>query len=189
MNVRPLPLDVQKFLAAHHSPDKLITHLQLVHDTCCRLLDGLNIQFPHLSLDHDMIRFGAAIHDAGKILHQNEIDGPGHRHEEDGPELLIANGFKPECARFAQTHGAWETDRDLNLEDLLVALSDAVWKGSRIDTLETLVAQAIAAKTGLEEWDVYLKVDTVLSDIARRGDERLSLQSRGREAAENRDQS
>jgi len=39
-----------------------------------------------------------------------------------------------------------------------------------------LTAKEIARQTGLEVWDVYLKLDEILSQIADRADERLAWQ-------------
>ena len=45
-------------------------------------------RWPVLSVDHEAVLYGAATHDIGKVLHPNELDGPGNEHEKDGPALL-----------------------------------------------------------------------------------------------------
>lgn len=179
MNIRPLPRLVSDFLTAKNAPERLVRHLQIVHDTCFQLLDELNRKFQGLNTDNDAIRSGAALHDAGKLLHPKELYCPGRLHEEDGPEYLTENGFSPEIARFSQTHGMWDHDSSLPLDDLLVALSDAVWKGARIESLETLISQRIASQTGLEVWDCWMKLDEILTEVAQEADKRLAFQGDG----------
>ena len=123
-----------------------------------------------------MVRFGAATHDIGKVLHQNELDGHGSRHEEDGPNLLLEYGYTPEQSRFARTHGSWRTEPDLTVEDLLVALADTCWKGQRESELETMIATMISQQLGLESWEVFLALDDVLEEVTCRAEERLALQ-------------
>ena len=71
----------------------------------------------------------------GKIIHVDEMSGPGHRHELAGERLLIAQGISEKVARFCVTHAAWD-DSDRTVEDLLVALADKLWKGKREEGLE-----------------------------------------------------
>jgi len=149
-----------------------------VHDAAVEIVEGLRQQFPTLSFDEEAVLFGAATHDIGKILHPAELTGPGKRHEEDGPALLEHHGVPPELARFARTHGAW-SDETLPLEDLLVALADAVWKGQRLEALEAQVVDRIGENTDIEPWEVFDKFDGLLEEIAAHGDERLAWQQKG----------
>ena len=110
-----------------------------------------------MAFDADAVCFGAATHDLGKVLHPDELTGSGKRHEKDGPGLLEAHGVPSEQARFARTHGTW--NEESLLEDLLVALSDAVWKGQRVEDLEGFVVQRIAEQTGQEKWEVFSALD------------------------------
>jgi hypothetical protein len=130
------------------APSLLVRHLILVHAAAVELLDGLHAAFPDLVVDCGAVLLGASLHDIGKVLHPGELTGPGNQHERDGPGLLIENGVPPRLARFARTHGRW---RDVNdLEDLFVAVADNVWRGRRVDELETKVALIVAAATGVE---------------------------------------
>lgn len=168
----PLPADAQQLCDKLKAPARLVAHLRLVHDVAAQIVVGLEEKFPTLEFDGDAVRFGAATHDLGKVLHPNELTEPGKNHEEDGPGLLEAHGITPELARFARTHGAWNGES--LLEDLLVALSDAVWKGQRIDDLEGFVVQRIAEQTGHEKWAVFSALDLLLTEIASEGQARLA---------------
>ena len=177
MKLRHLPNRVLDLFQRQNPPSRLIRHHELVHDACCMLLEAVQARFPGLPIDHDLVLLGAAIHDAGKLVHRDEISGPGHQHEEDGPAFLVERGFEPVEARFAMTHGRWGEEPNTPLEDLLVALSDEIWKGGRNDRLESRVSQAIADETGLMVWEVYLWLDQVLVEIAEDADGRLAYQA------------
>jgi hypothetical protein len=149
----------------------LIRHHELVvaagEDLVARLERELGIR-----CDHARALLGCALHDAGKIRHPEEQHQPGHAHETAGEALLVAAGVPPIVARHAVTHASWATaDRDL--EDLLVALADKVWKGVREPDLENRVVREIAALTRREVWDVFGVVDSIVEDIAASGTERL----------------
>jgi hypothetical protein len=174
MIVLPLPRDVVQLLDTLRAPPLLVRHLILVHTAAAELLDRLAASFPGLVVDHHAVLFGAAVHDAGKTLHPEELTGPGSRHELDGPGLLIQHGITPRLARFSRTHGRWrETD---DLEDLLIALADNIWCGRRVEELETKVAAVLAATTGQEKWSAWAKLDAICGEIASKGEERLTWQ-------------
>ena len=175
---RPLPPVAQKLCQNLDAPLRLVAHLTLVHDAAVGIVKGLRQRFPTLSFDEEAVLFGAASHDFGKVLHPAELTGPGSRHEDDGPGLLERHCVSPQLARFARTHGAWSRE-GLPIEDLLVALADTIWKGQRLDTLEAKVVARIAETTGMEQWDVFDKLDGLLNEIATQGDERLAWQQKG----------
>ena len=177
MKLRPLPNRVLDLFQRQNPPSRLIRHHELVHDACCTLLEALQDRFPGLQVNRDLVALGSAIHDAGKLIHPEEISGPGQQHEVDGPAFLVERGFEPVEARFAMTHGRWGEEPNTPLEDLLVALSDEIWKGSRNDRLESRVSQAIADETGLMVWEVYAWLDLVLNEIAEGADRRLAYQA------------
>jgi len=172
---RPLPRDVQRLCAELYAQARLIRHLTLVHDVALGLVEGVREKFPDLEFDGDAVCFGAASHDLGKVRHPNELTGPGRQHEEDGPALLEEHGVPRHLARFAETHGEWSR-RDVALEDLLVALSDCIWKGERLEELVRQVIDRVAAQTSTEEWKVFSELDTLLEEIGSQGDERLAWQ-------------
>lgn len=157
------------------APPRLVAHLTIVHDVAGELVNAIEEYFPNLTVDTDSVRFGAATHDLGKVKHRSELDGPGDQHEDAGPTLLEEQGIPEQLARFAKTHGAWSRE-ELPLEDLLVALADAVWKGQRIEQLEKQVVEQIADRTEKERWEVFSALDGVLEKIACRGEERLAWQ-------------
>ena len=171
----PLPAEAQRLCHELKAPPRLVAHLRLVHDVAAQIVVGLKKQFPTMEFDGDAVCFGAAIHDWGKVLHPDELVGPGTRHEEDGPRLLEAHGVPSELARFACTHGTWNDE--MLMEDLLVALSDAVWKGQRIDDLEAFIVQRIAKQTGQEKWAVFSALDLLLTEITLLGEARLAWQA------------
>lgn len=121
--------------------------------------------------------WGAATHDLGKALVPAELSGPGREHEAVGRRWLEEQGVAPALARFAETHGtAWDEGEDL--EDLLVALADAVWKGSRVDRLEARVVAALSRESGAPGWEVFGELDSLLEKIAAVGHLRLEVQGR-----------
>lgn len=177
ISLRLLPTEAEKLCRTLNAPARLIAHLTLVHDAACDLVAGLQQQFPTLAFDCDAVLFGAATHDLGKVLHLNEITGHGNQHEADGPSLLVQNGVSAASARFTRTHTRWN-EPDIAIEDLLVALADSIWKGKRHDDLEQLVVGWIAVAIKIEPWDVWLRLDEILTAIAERADERLAMQRR-----------
>jgi putative nucleotidyltransferase with HDIG domain len=172
---RPLPENARRLLVELNVPPTLLAHLTIVHDVSCDLLQALDRHFPSLEIDREAIRYGAATHDVGKISYPEELGGPGHQHEQVGTELLERHGVPTDLARFARTHGIWDRS-DMPLEDLLVALSDELWKGGRNDGLENLVVEKMAEMLGKEKWLVFCVVDRTCSEIAAHGLDRLSLQ-------------
>tara|TARA_R110002095_G_scaffold6094_3_gene12731 strand:- start:123 stop:668 length:546 start_codon:yes stop_codon:yes gene_type:complete len=174
---RPLPEDVQRLCTKLNCPPLLFSHLTLVFDVSVDLVHKLRQKFPDLEFDHEAVCFGAATHDFGKIQHSNELTGPGCQHEVAGPALLKEHGVEPRLSRFTRTHGSW-LQEELPLEDLLVALSDCVWKGQRLEELERQVIGRIATQTNSEQWEVFSKLDGLLEEITAQGDERLAWQQK-----------
>jgi hypothetical protein len=95
-----------------------------------------------------------------------ELSEPGSAHEEAGYELLLWQGFDEELARFARTHAAWN-HADVQVEDLLVSVSDKVWKGKRVDDLEQLLIDVLASATGRSKWETFMELDDVLGHLPR----------------------
>lgn len=178
MQLRDLPDDAKQLLTTLNAPPRLIAHLTLVHDAAFEILDAFQAQWPDLKIVRDAVLFGAATHDAGKCLHTNELTGPGNQHETDGPGLLEQYGVSAERSRFARTHGAWNKEPDLALEDFIVALADNCWKGSRNEALESKVAERIAPLLGIETWDAFMGLDEIVVQVASGGEERLAWQCR-----------
>jgi len=176
VDIRDLPDDARQILETLHAPARLVAHLTLVHDVAADLIRALRTRWPDLPVDHEAVLLGAATHDIGKVQHLNELEGPGHDHEKDGPSLLERLGIPPERARFSRTHGTWKQEADLKCEDLLVALADTSWKGQRDDELEKLLASRIASLQGIEKWEAFMALDEMLERVAGAADERLAWQ-------------
>jgi len=126
--------------------DRLLTHLELVGeaaDELVRVYQQLGVP-----IDVTLVELGVAVHDAGKIIHRNELDGPGSLHENTGREMLLELGVQPEVAECCVSHGAWQGPR-VSLEGRSVALADNLWKGKRVAELELAVIDGVAARLGL----------------------------------------
>jgi hypothetical protein len=165
--------DAIALLRSLSAPPQLVQHHRLVVEAASELLQGLQQLFPRFTFNSKLVLLGTALHDAGKILHQNEITGGGNRHEHDGETMLLSLGVSPEIAKFCRTHARWSS-QDAAVEDLLVALADTLWKGSRKEKLEAGVIAAIAQRTGKDFWDIFIPADSLFEEIADRGSERLS---------------
>lgn len=172
---RPLSEEIQQVLRQLDVCPRLAAHLSLVHDAALEIVTGLAQHFPELQFDQHAVCFGAATHDLGKVLHPNELTGPGNLHENDGPGLLERQGVPSQLARFTRTHGAWDREQ-LEIEDLLVALADTIWKGQRIGSLEDLIVTRISQTTGEARWEVFGTLDEIVTVITEKGDERLEYQ-------------
>ena len=173
---RPLPGEALRVCAALQAPPRLIAHLTLVHDTAVRLVAKFQQAFPEVELDTASILFGAATHDIGKSTYTEELIGPGKSHEAKGVDLLRKAGASEEMSRFAFTHGNWDRDAELQLEDLLVALADNCWKGKRVPELETLIVNCLVSATGKAEWEAFAILDDILVNLSEDADKRLAWQ-------------
>lgn len=165
--------DAIALLLSLSAPQKLVQHHRLVVEAAQELVKGLQQLFPRFAFDSKLVLIGAALHDAGKVLHHNEIRGAGNRHEREGEKILLSLGVSPEIARFCRTHAQW-TSKDATVEDWLVALADTLWKGCRKQKLEASVIAAIAERTAHDFWDIFIPVDSLFEAIADKGQERLS---------------
>lgn len=172
MGVSPRTVsEVEDLLQRLGAPPRLVTHLRLVGEAADMILQHLDTM--GVPLDVHLVRLGVAVHDAGKILHPAEMDGAGAQHEPDGERLLLANGVAPQLARCCLSHARW-AEMDCSFEELLVALADKLWKGSRYAELERRVIEAVAVKLGKDAWDVFIEVDTLCENVAAGGADRLA---------------
>jgi putative nucleotidyltransferase with HDIG domain len=169
----PLPPAAAALLAELAAPPRLVAHLTLVHAAALALADGVAAAWPSLAFDREVVRLGAAIHDVGKVVYPEELSGPGAHHEAAGEALLLAHGLPPALARFARTHGGPDRAPDATLEDWLVMLADAAWKGARPAQVEEALCQAISRATGVAPWEVYLTLDGIVGKIVAGADARL----------------
>ncbi|MEP6861634.1 MAG: HD domain-containing protein [Deltaproteobacteria bacterium] len=161
------PQDALDLLRSLGAVPWLVRHHELVVEAAGLLVAGLS----GVRFDRGAVLIGAALHDAGKIIHPDEMSAPGHHHEQAGRDLLLAHGVAAELARFCVTHAAWQ---DGSLEDQLVALADKLWKGKRDEALERVVVDEIATASGKERWEVFERVDALCETIAADGDDRLA---------------
>lgn len=141
-------------------------------EAAVELCDALE-QKLKLRFDRRLVLLGAALHDAGKTVHRDEMSAPGHRHEAAGRALLLQRGVDAKIARFCVTHAAWNSP-DCELEDLLVALADKLWKGKREDSLEKTVLERVATLSGRDAWQVFDGLDAICERVASRGEGRLA---------------
>ncbi len=149
---------------------RLIHHARMVTEAANVLLKELRAL--GVPVDDRVVLFGAALHDAGKILHPEELSKPGSLHEQAGEAMLMARGVELAIARCCASHGAWNSP-DISLEERLVALADKLWKGKREEALELLVIDEIANRLNGTRWKVFEQLDTAFEEIAARGSERL----------------
>jgi HD superfamily phosphodiesterase len=152
------------------APPRLLAHAGLVAEAAEPLLTEL--QRRHVRLDADFVRVAAVLHDAGKILHPEELQDSGSEHEAAGERLLLAEGVAPALARCCMSHAQWER-MACSLEELLVALADHLWKGERKAELERRVIERIAERTGQAFWALFVELDTCFEAIAAGGTGRL----------------
>jgi HD domain len=174
--LRPLPDRVNELLETLDAPPRLGAHLRAVHDVAWRLTQALADQFPQLTFDREAVLFGAATHDIGKTDHIGELFGPGSAHEQAGYQILLHHGIEEGLARFARTHGSWQSS-ELGIEDLMVSVADKIWKGKRVTDLEQKVVDWIVDSTGREPWQAFMELDDILDRLAADADQRLAFQA------------
>lgn len=162
--------DAYRLLRRLGANDRLICHVQLVGEAADALIKAYRAL--GLACDVQWIELGAAIHDAGKILHPAELDGPGAQHEPAGMALMLEHGVQPHVARCCVSHAAWQDEAN-SFEERSVALADKLWKGKREAPLELLVIDHAAALLQADRWDVFAQLDSVFEDIAAGASDRL----------------
>lgn len=163
--------DAQLLLESLDAPIRLLTHLRLVGEAADLLIQKLEAL--GVGIDAELVRLGAAVHDAGKIIHPAELSGEGNLHERAGEELLLSHDVQSEIARCCVSHARYETMK-VSLEELLVALSDKLWKGKREENLELRVIDEAAMRLGKDRWDVFSELDSCFEKIASDGESRLA---------------
>jgi len=162
--------EAYEFLADLGANRRLLQHVRLVGEAAELLIELLNQT--GLTFNRELVRLGVAFHDVGKILHPEEQHQSGNQHEASGQGLLISHGVSPEIARCCQSHGQWQI-MECSLEELLVALSDKLWKGKREEKLEKKVIEEVAERLRVDFWTVAMDLDSGFEMIASQGTERL----------------
>lgn len=153
------------------APRRLFKHLQLVGEVGGEVtskLDDLGVQY-----DKRFIQVGIAVHDAGKIVHPNELKGGGNLHEAAGEKLLLEHGVDAKIARCCRSHAQYAS-MSVSFEELIIALADTLWKGSRDADLELRIIDGVAARLKTDRWDLFEVLDSLFEEIAADGVERLS---------------
>ncbi len=152
------------------APECLFVHVKLVGEALEEIIGFLSKY--NLPIDYNFARLGVVLHDAGKIVNPLEFSDSGNKHESEGNMLLLENGVAPELAQCCISH-AQHDGKDCSIEELLVALSDSLWKGTRVEKLELKIVDKIAALMGKERWDIFLKLDDCFESVASSGSIRL----------------
>ncbi|WP_159025786.1 HD domain-containing protein [Aquimarina sp. Aq78] len=175
MKIVELSKEVKNLLEQFDAPQRLIKHLTIVNSTAFYLVEQLKGEWPNLSLNEKEISFGASTHDIGKTVITDELYKKGKKHESEGFKILKEIGYEDTESRFTITHGNWENS-NLQIEDLIVCLSDKIWKGKRINELEERITLKISELTKMDFWDVSMKLELILEKIAIGSDERIAWQ-------------
>lgn len=162
--------DAHQLLNILGAPEHLKKHILLVGEATELLIKKLNEL--NIQLDFEFIRIGVVIHDIGKIKHPTEMINSGSKHETAGQELLLSLGVEPKIARCCVSHSQFST-MECSIEELIIALSDKLWKGKRVKRLEMRIIDELADLMGKDRWDIFSKLDSQFEFIANGGDERL----------------
>jgi putative nucleotidyltransferase with HDIG domain len=170
-----LSKEVKDVLKQLDAPQRLIKHLIIVNSTAYYLVEQLKAEWPNLTLNKQEILFGASTHDIGKVIITDELYKTGKNHESEGFKILKKLGYNDKESRFTITHGNWKNS-NLQLEDLIVCLSDKIWKGKRLTELEEKVTKEISESTKTDLWDVSMRLDTILEKITIGSDDRIAWQ-------------
>ncbi len=148
----------------------MLTHIKLVGEALEEII-GLLTEY-NLPIDCNFARLGVVLHDAGKIVHSQEFSESGNKHESEGNKLLLENGVTPELAQCCISH-AQHDGNECSIEELLVALSDTIWKGTRVEKLKLKIIDKIAALMGKKRWDIFLELDDCFESVASSVGKRL----------------
>ena len=162
--------DAYAILDELDAPAHLKNHVDLVGEAAEALLKAMDAL--QVDINSEFVSAGVVIHDIGKIVHTEEMVGPGSEHETTGQEILLNRGVSAEYARVCISHARWET-MECTLEELTIALSDKLWKGKRESTLELRVIDRVAEDLGKDRWDIYPDLDSAFENISSAGHERL----------------
>ena len=162
--------DALAFLRSLNAPKRLVKHVELVGEAADLLIDKLNTF--NIDFDESFVQAGVVIHDVGKIQFVEELSNKGSDHEAFGKQLLEDKGVSPRLAKVCVTHANWRNE-GISFEELIIALSDKLWKGKRVEDLERLVIEGISRLSGKDFWLIYQDVDDAFESIASQGHERL----------------
>jgi len=71
------------------------------------------------------------------------------------------------------SYARWQ-EMECSLEELLIALSDKLWKGKRVKELVLLVIDRIAQQKSVNRWHMNEPLDSLFESIAADGNIRLN---------------
>jgi hypothetical protein len=162
--------DAYNLLDELNAPPKLITHVKLVLEAAEVIIEEC-IRYTS-SIDYEFIRIGVILHDVGKIIYPDEFIKSGELHESEGERLLLNIGVNPKIARCCLSHSNYNT-MECSIEETIIALADNLWKGKRIESLESKVIEWFYNFFDKEIWEVYLKLNETFEIVAAKGLERL----------------
>lgn len=164
-------VDAHRMLRELGASTRLMRHVELVGEAAELLLAALRQQ--RVPIDEAFVRAGVVLHDVGKTVHPEELSGPGSRHEATGERLLLDHGVDPRIARVCRSHAQWSS-LDASLDELVIALSDKLWKGVRRADLEERVIEGAARAVKRDRWDLFIPLDAAFEEIAALGADRLA---------------
>lgn len=175
MKIVELSKEVNNLLKELEAPQRLIKHLIIVNSTAFYIVEQLKNEWPNLLLNEKEILFGASTHDIGKTVITDELYKEGKKHESEGFRILKKFGYNDKESRFTITHGNWGNSK-VSIEDLIVCLSDIIWKGKRINELEEKITTTISELTKTDYWDVSVKLESILEKISVGASDRIAWQ-------------
>jgi putative nucleotidyltransferase with HDIG domain len=152
------------------APQKLITHSELVLEAAEEIIEEI-LKCTSL-IDFEFVRIGAILHDVGKVLHPNELVKAGQMHQMDGKKMLLELGVDEKIARCCLSHSNYE-DMECSIEELLIALSNNLWKGKRVKNLESKIIEWIKKLFDQNGWVLSVKFDETFEKISEKGLGRL----------------
>ncbi len=162
--------EARALVEAMGAPHPLLRHIELVAEAGAILLDTLTEQ--GVRVDRTFVEIGIVLHDVGKIVHPEELTGPGSSHEPDGESSLLARGVSADLARVCLSHARFQ-QMSCSFEELVIALADKLWKGVRRPDLEGRVVDEAAARLAVNRWKLFVPLDSCFERIATGGDDRL----------------
>lgn len=153
------------------APQHLLRHVELVSEAAELLFKASSDN--QIASDAEFVRVGVMLHDAGKILYLTELVSPGNFHEPAGEAMLLTARVSPKLARVSMSHARWAL-MSVSLEELVIALSDKLWKGVRVVDLEARVVEMACATSKHEYWPLFMRLDSCFEQIADSGTYRLA---------------
>lgn len=158
------------FLKARGADERLIRHARVAYEV--GLIIATALREVGIQVDTQILIPSLIVHHAGKIIHPDELTSEGSNHLEAGWRLLIESNVDEKVARACRSHERWD-EMECSIEELIVALADALWKGERIPELEKMFIDRIWSLRGGDYWDTFLRLDTLFESIAEEGSKRL----------------